>query len=538
MGETDEKITITFMPDNIRAEAHSGELAADAASSAGVRIGRHCGGAGVCGKCRVMAGEENPFAPLTKTEENLLTPEEIKKGVRLSCCAKVIKNGTIHVVDRVKSAGHSILEGFSHDISEWAPDCGGYGVAVDIGTTTVVCYLLALSGHEVVDRISFLNPQVAFGDDVISRIAYSSSQPEALERIQRTLTSEMDKNIGTMAERNGISKEDITEIMIAANTVMEHLFAGVSPKSIGHSPYMPEFFLMPPFKASTVGININEAGVVKMIPNVAGYVGADIVAGVAALDMDRQNKIRLLVDIGTNNEIVIGGSEGMFCCATAAGPALEGARIQYGMRASVGAIEKVTLENGLLKCQTIGGEAPKGLCGSGLIDAIALLLNEGIINESGRFEYPEKCRDERFMTRLGRSESGMVRLLLTDEEHPVYLTQKDIREVQLAVGAVKVGVEVMLEQVGITKDKIAEVRLAGAFGNNIDIESAARVGLIPDIERAKIHGVKNTSGLGACLSLASEKFYERTKETAQKMSYVELSSLPDFQKRFVKAMSF
>ena len=538
MGEIDEKITITFMPDNIRAEAHSGELAADAASSAGVRIGRHCGGAGVCGKCRVMAGEENPFAPLTKTEENLLTPEEIKKGVRLSCCAKVIKNGTIHVVDRVKSAGHSILEGFSHDISEWAPDCGGYGVAVDIGTTTVVCYLLALSGHEVVDRISFLNPQVAFGDDVISRIAYSSSQPEALERIQRTLTSEMDKNIGTMAERNGISKEDITEIMIAANTVMEHLFAGVSPKSIGHSPYMPEFFLMPPFKASTVGININEAGVVKMIPNVAGYVGADIVAGVAALDMDRQNKIRLLVDIGTNNEIVIGGSEGMFCCATAAGPALEGARIQYGMRASVGAIEKVTLENGLLKCQTIGGEAPKGLCGSGLIDAIALLLNEGIINESGRFEYPEKCRDERFMTRLGRSESGMVRLLLTDEEHPVYLTQKDIREVQLAVGAVKVGVEVMLEQVGISKDKIAEVCLAGAFGNNIDIESAARVGLIPDIERAKIHGVKNTSGLGACLSLASDGFYERTKGTAQKMSYVELSSLPDFQKRFVKAMSF
>ncbi|MGN0882446.1 ASKHA domain-containing protein [Cloacibacillus porcorum] len=538
MGETDEKITITFIPDNIMTEAHSGELAADAASSAGVRIGRHCGGAGVCGKCRVMAGEENPFAPLTKTEENLLTPEEIKKGVRLSCCAKVIKNGTIHVVDQVKSAGHSILEGFSRDISEWAPDCGGYGVAVDIGTTTVVCYLLALSGHEVVDRISFLNPQVAFGDDVISRIAYSSSQPEALERIQRTLTGEMDKNIGTMAKRNGIFKEDITEIMIAANTVMEHLFAGVSPKSIGHSPYMPEFFLMPPFKASAVGININEAGVVKMIPNVAGYVGADIVAGVAALDMDRQNKIRLLVDIGTNNEIVIGGSEGMFCCATAAGPALEGARIQYGMRASVGAIEKVTLENGLLKCQTIGGEAPKGLCGSGLIDAIALLLNEGVINESGRFEYPEKCRDERFMTRLGRSESGMVRLLLTDEEHPVYLTQKDIREVQLAVGAVKVGVEVMLEQVGITKDKIAEVCLAGAFGNNIDIESAARVGLIPDIERAKIHGVKNTSGLGACLSLASEGFYERTKETAQKMSYVELSSLPDFQKRFVKAMSF
>ena len=533
-----EKITITFRPDNIKAEARSGELAADVASAAGVRIGRHCGGAGVCGKCRVMAGKDNPFAPLTKTEEKLLTPEEIIKGVRLSCCAKIVKSGTIHVVDRVKSAGHSILEGFSRDISEWAPDCGGYGVAVDIGTTTVVCYLLALSDHEVVDRISFLNPQAVFGDDVISRIAYSSSQPGALEHIQRTLTGEMDNNICTMAERNGISKEEITEIMIAANTVMEHLFAGVSPKSIGRSPYMPEFFMMPPFKASAVGININEAGLVKMIPNVAGYVGADIVAGVAALDMDRQDGIKLLVDIGTNNEIVIGGSKGMFCCATAAGPALEGARIQYGMRACTGAIEKVTLEDGLLRCGTIGGEAPRGLCGSGLIDAIALLLNEGIINGSGRFAYPEKCRDERFKARLGRSENGMVRLLLTDGEHPVYLTQKDIREVQLAVGAVKVGVDVMLERAGVTKDEVAEVCLAGAFGNNINIESAVRVGLIPDVERDRIHGVKNTSGLGACLALASAGFYERTKKTAEKMSYVELSSLSDFQKRFVDAMTF
>ncbi|WP_418505530.1 ASKHA domain-containing protein [Cloacibacillus evryensis] len=538
MCDEDGKIIITFMPDNIEAEANNGELAADVAAAAGVGIGRHCGGAGVCGKCRVRVMRGTPFAPLTRTEENLLTAEEIDNGVRLSCCAKIVKSGAVHVVDRVKSAGHSILEGFSRDISEWSPDRGGCGVAVDIGTTTVVCYLLAFPDRTVVDRISFLNPQVAFGDDVISRIAYSSSQSGALERIQRTLTDEMDKNIGIMAKRNNVARKDITEVMIAGNTVMEHLFAGVSPKSIGHSPYKPEFYQSPPFSASDIGIHISETGIVKMIPNVAGYVGADIVAGVAALDIDRQEGIKLLVDIGTNNEIVIGGSKGMFCCATAAGPALEGARIQYGMRACVGAIEKVTLEDGILTCRTIGGEAPKGLCGSGLIDAIALLLNEGIINKSGRFEYPEKCRDERFRERLGRSEGGMVRLLLTDDEHPIYLTQKDIREVQLAVGAVKVGVEVMLEQAGITKDEIAEVCLAGAFGNNIDIESAARVGLIPDVERTKIHGVKNTSGLGACLSLADARFYERAKETAQKMSYVELSSLPDFQKRFVNAMSF
>ena len=538
MGNSEDKIVITFMPDNIKAEARRGARAADVAAGAGVGIGRHCGGAGVCGKCRVAAAPENPFGPLTRTEESLVTPEEIKSGVRLSCCAQVVKSGGIYVIDGVKSTGNNILEGFSHDIPAWSPDREGFGIAVDIGTTTVVCCLLDLAGRRVIDRISFLNPQVAFGDDVISRIAYSSSQPGALEQIQRTLIKEMNQAAGAIAARNNISPEEITEITIAANTVMEHLFAGVSPQSIGRSPYRPEFLLMPPFKAADVGIRINKDGVVKMIPNVAGYVGADIVAGVAALDMDRQDGIKLLVDIGTNNEIVIGGSKGMFCCATAAGPALEGARIQYGMRACTGAIEKVTLEDGVLRCGTIGGGAPQGLCGSGLIDAIALLLNEGIINGSGRFAYPEKCQDERFKARLGRSESGMVRLLLTDGEHPVYLTQKDVREVQLAVGAVKVGVEVMLERAGVTKDEVAEVCLAGAFGNNINIESAARVGLIPDVERGRIHGVKNTSGLGACLALASAGFYERTKETAEKMSYVELSSLPDFQKRFVDAMTF
>ena len=206
MCDEDGKIIITFMPDNIEAEANNGELAADVAAAAGVGIGRHCGGAGVCGKCRVRVMRGTPFAPLTRTEENLLTAEEIDNGVRLSCCAKIVKSGAVHVVDRVKSAGHSILEGFSRDISEWSPDRGGCGVAVDIGTTTVVCYLLAFSDRTIVDRISFLNPQVAFGDDVISRIAYSSSQSGALERIQRTLTDEMDKNIGIVAKRTSQEK--------------------------------------------------------------------------------------------------------------------------------------------------------------------------------------------------------------------------------------------------------------------------------------------------------------------------------------------
>ena len=538
--KTEKTLRITFMPDGVTACVPEGTAASEAADSAGVMIGRHCGGAGVCGKCRVMVKDKSkdPFAPVTETEKKRLTQDELRAGVRLACCARIAKEGDAYVIDRNESRGSRILEGFFCGIKEWSKEKSGFGAAVDIGTTTVVCYLLDLDGHKITDRVSFLNPQVAFGDDVISRIAYASSSGEALLRAQKAITAEMEKNIRAMAEKNAVRPDGIKELVIAGNTVMEHLFAGVSPESIGRSPYTPQFLSMPPFPASEIGIGLGKTCTVKMLTNVAGYVGADIVAGVAATGMDIEDKIRLLVDIGTNNEIVIGGRKGMFCCATAAGPAFEGARIQYGMRAAEGAIEKVFLKDGELSCAVIGGTVPVGLCGSGLIDAIALLLDEGIINPGGRFEYPEKCTDPRFAGRLCRDSKGMVRLLLTDEKHPVYLTQKDIREVQLAAGAVKVGTEVMLERAGITAEGIGEVCLAGAFGNNINIESAVRVGLIPNVRHDIITGVKNSSGLGACMSLASDDFFRRTKSAAEKMAYVELSSLADFQKRFINAMSF
>ena len=529
---------VKFLPSGATTRVPVGTTLSAAADEAGARIGRHCGGAGVCGKCRVMAGERDPLALISETEKKALSVDDIKAGMRLSCCARVVRDGVVTVVDNVESGGHSILDGFSEAAFEWAPDVSGYGVAVDIGTTTVVCYLFDLDARRELDKISFLNPQVTFGDDVISRIAYSSASSDALEKIQTVLTSAMDEKIGELAARNGLKKDDIMEIVIAGNTVMEHLFTGVSPASIGRSPYTPAFFSRPPFPASEVGIKINPRGMIKMLPNVAGYVGADIVAGVAALGMERADGAKLLIDIGTNNEIVISGREGLFCCATAAGPAFEGARIQYGMRASTGAIEKVWMEDGELRYKTIGGTKPVGLCGSGLIDAIAVLLREGVIDQSGRFAAPEKYSDERFTPRLGRNERGMVQILLTDEENPIYLTQKDVREVQLAAGAIKAGTEVMLERAGVTKDEISEVYLAGAFGNYIDIDSAAVVGLIPDIERGRIRGVKNSSGLGASLALASASFCENTKAVAEKMKYVELSSLPDFQTRFIKAISF
>lgn len=532
--------TIVFQPHGVRTDAIAGTTVMDAASEAGVKIERHCGGVGVCGKCRISAFQGEEFlSPLTPTEKKLLNSEEIASGVRLACCTKIEGSGTVHVIDMVGESGNQILEGTSDRIiGHWAPDRDGWGVAVDIGTTTVVCYLLDLDGHSVIGSHSFLNPQVSYGDDVISRIAASTSQPGTLERMQETLVKEMDKTFSFLAKSVGITKERITEVVVAGNTVMEHIFLGISPESIGHSPYSPQFLTSTPVSSTELGFNIAPDGIVKVLPNVAGYVGADIVAGIAAHAVDKEMPIRLLVDIGTNNELVIGNSEKMYCCATAAGPAFEGARINQGMRASLGAIEKVAVTKDGISYKTIGNVAPVGLCGSGLIDVTATLIKEGLIDSRGRMQTKNECTDARFTERLSSDENRISRLLITDPDAPVYITQKDIREVQLAIGAVKVGTEVMMEQMGITVDGIDEILLAGAFGSNIDVESAITVGLLPKVEREKVRFIFNSSGLGACMALASADFYRETEETMMRMKYIELSSLKDFQKRFIRSMLF
>jgi uncharacterized 2Fe-2S/4Fe-4S cluster protein (DUF4445 family) len=254
--------------------------------------------------------------------------------------------------------------------------------------------------------------------------------------------------------------------------------------------------------------------------------------------MADEKALRLLIDIGTNNEIVLGNRDGLYCCAAAAGPAFEGARVGQGMRAADGAIERVLLVDDHLVVETIGDEPPRGICGSGLVDVLALLVQEGVIDRRGRMADPDRCDHPAFADRLDRDGRGIVRLLLTDRDHPVYFSQKDVRELQLALGAIRVGVEVLLEHYGATVDAVDEIFLAGAFGNYIDHESAVAVGLLPPVRLERIRSVRNTAGLGAVMALASASFFENTRTVAERMTYIELSSLSDFQKRFVGAMFF
>lgn len=534
------RCSILFLPFNIAVEGDSGETLDALALRGGVPLERPCTGAGICGKCRVRAAPPAEFlTPPTFTERRLLKKAELDAGLRLACCATILGSGTVSVVNPVGQRSHRILEDLGPDaMFVWDGARPGYGISVDIGTTTVACCLLDLQGQKILGVHSFLNPQIPFGDDVISRISHSTSSPEALGQLQRAILGGLSSAFLELAQRHGIRTEEIREVVVAANTVMEHLLMGVSPETIGKSPYTPAFFSHDPVPAASLGLPVHPEGLLKLIPNVAGYVGGDIVSGATAFGLDSGAPLKLLVDIGTNNEIVLGNRDGLYCCAAAAGPALEGARIQCGMRAQAGAIERVRLAGGELEIEVIGGGHPVGLCGSGLVDLLALLLREGIVERSGRFVPPEECRNEPLRSRLGRDGNGMVHFLLGEAADAVRLTQKDVREVQLALGAIRAGMGVLLERRDVSLEDIDELLLAGAFGNYIDLDSAMAVGLVPKLPRERIRSVKNASGLGACLALASPRFYEKTGEAAKTMQYIELSTLPDFQRRFVKAMIF
>lgn len=528
---------ITFRPSGTQIAAQVGETVSLIMDRAGISLSRPCGGVGVCGKCRVR-GTPGTLGDISSTEERQLSAEALAAGVRLACCARVESDGEIALVDEITGGGAQLLRGiFPEQVQEWAPDVEGYGVAVDIGSTSVACFLLDLREKRVLDSLAFLNPQIRFGDDVVSRIAYADAREEGLEQLQSVLIQGMNAAFAELASRNAIRGEELSQVVVAGNTVMEHLLMRVSPREIGRSPYKPACLLFPSQSASSLGVRIHPEGVIKLLPNVAGYVGGDIVAGVAAMGMAEDQAVRLLVDIGTNNEIVLGNRDFLYCCAAAAGPALEGARIQYGMRAAAGAIERVWLGAELV-CETIDGAPASGLCGSGLVSLLSVLLDVGVVDKNGRIVEERACADPRFAERLDRDERGILRLLIAAEDKNIYFTQKDIREVQLAVGAIRVGIDVLLERAGIGLDEVEEVLLAGAFGNYLDKKSAVDIGLLPRIPADKIRGVQNTAGLGACMALASPRLFDSTAEIAKKMTYVELSTLPDFQRRFMRALKF
>ena len=397
-----------------------------------------------------------------------------------------------------------------------------YMAAFDIGTTTVAGYLINAADGTVSVTDSCMNPQAKYGADVINRANYTLEH--GMEEVSSCIRAALRDLLDRMARRAGISTENIYAVSVAGNTCMHHLFLGISPDSLVHAPYNPAISCPMILPASCYQLNIHPNGKLMMLPNIAGFVGADTVGCLVATRLAEQKEWTLLIDIGTNGEMVLGRNHCMAACSTAAGPAFEGAGITCGMRGSAGAISKVRWADGKWEYETIGNEPPRGICGSGLLDLAAQLLISGQMDETGQLENGPS------VVLADEKESG------TGEA--VTLEQKDIRQLQLAKAAIASGIHLLAKKMGISLDEIKTVWLAGAFGSFLSPESACDIGLIPEALRGRIRAVGNAAGEGAKRVLQDKDQWEYANAAAKETAFLELASMPEFQDRFVDEILF
>jgi uncharacterized 2Fe-2S/4Fe-4S cluster protein (DUF4445 family) len=410
------------------------------------------------------------------------------------------------------------------------------GLAVDIGTTTLVVYLLDLQTGKRLAVSSALNPQIHFGDDIISRIAFCQKDPEGSVQLREAVRQGLNDLISRVVEDADVRPELILEAVVVGNTAMHHFFLGLETRYLAMAPYPPVVQESLVVKGRDVGLAINSSGYVRLLPLKAGFVGSDIIAGILATGLHKSRRVRLLIDLGTNGEIVLGNKDRLLCCSAAAGPAFEGGHVRWGMRASAGAIENVRIDPETLEIslRTIQDQPPLGLCGSGILSAVAEMIRTGILLAKGNFNPAIHS------SRLREGRDGPEVVLrwkwesLADQE--IVFTQKDVAEAQMAKAAIQAGVEYLKELFG--NQPIEEILLAGAFGNYADPEDGRTIGFFPGCQAAAIRGVGNAAGYGACLVLLDKQKAREAERIAQRLEYVELAGNNRFQELFVDGMLF
>jgi len=425
------------------------------------------------------------------------------------------------------------------------PEVKTYGLAVDLGTTTLAAYLCDLQSGDLTATESSVNPQVVYGEDVLSRITYAMEHPDGAAVMHRSIIQGINRIIHRLAARVGFEKNSILDMCVVGNTCMHHLFLGMAPDTLGCAPFVPAVRQSLDVKARELGLEMADGAYVHFLPVVSGFVGADTIGMILAENPQKCEGNVLLIDIGTNGELVLSGHGRLLCTSCATGPALEGANIQCGMRASVGAIEKVRIDPETLKVsyKVIGedhghdanqdcGIRPVGICGSGIIDAIAEMFLAGVVGRNGRL-----IEDAR--SRLVRTEDGGLAFVVAGKEdtsfgRPIFISQKDVRAVQLAKGAMHAAARILMRKAGV--ERLDRIILAGAFGNVINPESAAVIGLFPNCGCENINSVGNAAGEGARMALLNRNRRNEADEIERKLEFVELAAFPGFDREFADAM--
>ena len=417
-----------------------------------------------------------------------------------------------------------------------------FGLAVDIGTTSVVTTLLELASGEQLASVSSLNPQAVFGGDLMSRIAFAQFNPANLKKLQTRILALLNQHVSDLARGSGVLAKWIYKVVVVGNTCMHHILLGIDPSYVGLAPYAPVMRHPLVLPARELALKVHPEAQVCLLPIVAGFVGADAVAVALATRIYESPEVRIAVDIGTNGEVLLGSREHLWACSAPAGPALEGAQIKHGMRGALGAIDRVRIAEDV-ELHTIGEAAPLGICGSGIIDVVAGMLEAGVIDHTGlirveeRDRLPPRLRD-RVVARGEERQFILVRPGEAGASGEIVVTQEDIRQVQLAKGAIASGLAMLQRVAGIPGDRVAELMLAGGFGNYLSIQSAARIGLIPPLPAERIRYVGNAAALGAQMCLMSEPERRRAEEIARRIEHVSLAAHPDFQDIFVECMNF
>lgn len=622
---------VHFLPDDISVEVEEGENLLQAAMLAGVHINASCGGAGVCGKCRVILEDGDLESPRTEK----ISPEDYESGYRQACSSlvrgdleirvpvesqmdaralnrvrpsknanrqaeeigveRLIAEGkfdppyvkklvkveppaagdnisdltrlintlrtqhdvhnlevdfkVIKTLPQVVREGHfettmtlayspSHLDGTKpHDIDLTDIQSGdhsqtNFGLAVDIGTTTIFAQLLDLNTGEVLDTIGDFNKQLSYGEDVISRIMYSGKD-SGLNKMQEMVVSTVNGLMEKICQRKKIDPDDIAMITAAGNTTMTQLLLAVDPKYIRLAPYVPTANYYPPIRAQNLGLSVGEHVRINVFPAVSSYVGGDIISGILASGMYKEPELTLFIDMGTNGEIVVGNQDWMACAACSAGPAFEGGGVKFGMRATSGAIEDFTINPQTLEPMiiTVDMKKAKGICGSGLINIVAGLFEMGVIDEQGRF-------DRNLDTdRVREGEDGWEYILSPADENQVgrdiVLTEVDIDNLMRAKAAMYAGYQTLLESVGLTMRNLDRVIIAGGFGRHINIEKSIMIGLLPELDLDKFTYIGNGSLIGARLACLSNTLRFEAMDILAKMTNFELSEVPSYMDYYV-----
>ncbi|WP_243135828.1 ASKHA domain-containing protein [Acetobacterium tundrae] len=555
-------VKVNFVAENKSVLVAKGTTILEAAKKLEIVIESPCNAEGVCGKCKVQVSKDS-LKNIEQYGKHQLSDQEKSQGFVLSCQTKVIGNVNVEAVSKHQNKTLQILNhGQSFDIEvdslikkeydgngktiiyagdqiigeeEGDTSLLNFGVVVDIGTTTLVATIVNINTGEELYSVSALNPQSLYAQDVLSRIKYASSE-EGLDTMYFGITKEVNNLIEKAAKHTGIDSSHIYEVIYSGNTCMIHLAAKVNPYSLGKYPYTPLLRGGSSLSYAEHLLNISESGAIYLPPIISAFVGPDITSGILATRLQDRKGVTLFVDIGTNGEMVLASDGLLTATSTAAGPAFEGMNITYGMRAEKGAIEYFNIEeDGTIEVKTIEDGKPVGICGSGLIDIVGELVANKVIDKRGRFSAPENSD---LKQGLG------ARIVKIDGKNAftvakgIFLTQKDIRQVQLAKGAVRAGIEFLMNTKNIKAEDVDKIQIAGSFGFHLRAESLINIGLLPKEFEGKIDFVGNTSKSGGHAFLLNQKYRDEMEELVKQIEVVELSNGENFDRIFVDCLSF